>query len=154
MLEHAQRCSKKCHCKSNAQKCFKHVQHMPKVMASSKRVGCKFAEYFYIGRSSWTRIKTSAASKTCHSASLMPQEGGRVQGWESICWGVRGFFASWFRNFLVSKFLGFLDSGFLGLLVSTCLGFLVSKFHRFTNSNVNIVWKMMVPYYQNSISCF
>ena len=64
---------------------------------------------------------------------------GRVQGWESVCWGVRaflvswflGFLVSWFLGFLVSWFLGFLVSWFLGLLVYWFLGFLVSWFQSF-----------------------
>ena len=55
--------------------------------------------------------------------------GFRVQGWESVCWGVG---VSWFLVFLlVSCFLGFLFSWFLDFLVPKDFGFLFSKFQRF-----------------------
>ena len=74
----------------------------------------------------------------------VPQEGGRVQRWESVCWGVLGtpkvcrflgFLGYWFSvscflvlGVSVSKFLGFLVSSFQSFLVSLSLGILVSWF--------------------------
>ena len=62
-------------------------------------------------------------------------EGGRVQGWESVCYGVMGtpllekiywfnycFIGFWVSWFLVSWLLGVLVSRFLGFFMSWFLG--------------------------------
>ena len=43
------------------------------------------------------------------SQTWQHQEGGRVQGWESVCWVVGGFLVSWFLGFKVSWCLSFKD---------------------------------------------
>ena len=65
------------------------------------------------------------------------------------------FLVSWslsfrFLGFLVSSFLGFLVSWLLGVLVPWFLGFKVSKMQR----TFNVFWKIMIPHYTSSISCF
>ena len=67
-------------------------------------------------------------------------EGGRVQGWVSVCWGAEGFLVPWFLGFwlLFWGVLGFLVWSFLvywfpDLLVSELLGSEVSKFPGFQN---------------------
>ena len=84
----------------------------------------------------------------------------------SVSWFL-GFKDSWFLGFLVSWFLGFLVSWFLGVwflgfvffgflvswfMASWFLGFEVSKFQRF--EIIQCFWRMLVPYYQISMSCF
>ena len=100
-----------------------------------------------------------------------PHEGGRVQWWESVCWGVVGFLASWFFGFLVSWSLGCCFFGllvswclvycffcfevfwlpgclFLGFVVSKFIGLLVSKCLGFVASNFQSFKDSMIPYYQ------
>ena len=109
------------------------------------------------------------------ASCLVPQEGGQVQGWESVCWGVGwvlGFLVSWLLGFLVvSKspgflmcllfvlcfkvswflslwFLSFLISKFIGFLDSTFLGFWVPKIQwsQITKISCHVFWKMLIPY--------
>ena len=56
----------------------------------------------------------------------------------------------------VSKFLGFLGYWCLGFLVSSFVRFLVSEFQSFEDSKNHLMFlgKRLIPYYQNSISCF
>ena len=108
-----------------------------------------------------------------HKFARVPQEGDRVQGCESVCRGVVGIplfekslLASWFQSVLV---VGVLVSWFQSFLVPWVQRFLVSKFQRFLASwlkNVKVhwfqsckiylmcCWKILVPYYHVSISCF
>ena len=72
---------------------------------------------------------------------------GRVQKWESVCWGVLGipylkierFKVSWFLGFLVVAFLvwGVLGFWFLGLKVYWFIGFSVSN-------SFNVFWNYLV----------
>ena len=85
---------------------------------------------------------------------LRNEECGRVQGWESVCLGVRGFVDSWFLGFwflgvLFSCFRGFKVSRFLVSWFQRFLGFLVSKFLGFkVSKHISCFWKIVIPYSQ------
>ena len=69
------------------------------------------------------------------------QEGGRVQGRESVCWGVGvswflGLLLSGYLRSLVSRSFNFEVSWFLSFLFSWLLGSLVSWFQRFSVSKL------------------
>ena len=94
--------------------------------------------------------------------------GGRVQGWGSVCSGVRWFLVSWFQSFLVSWFQGFMASWllaswfqivcwFLCILVfdvSGFLGFKFSQFQRFNDPILQYVHFMLSARYLFHIQDF
>ena len=50
----------------------------------------------------WISCLKKLTRLSFHRAHCVPQEGGRVQGWESVCWGCWGFSNFQFPNFQCS----------------------------------------------------
>ena len=61
-----------------------------------------------------------------------------------------GFLVSWFHSMWVSRFLGILVSSFFLVLVPWFQSFLVFNI----SETFNVCWKILIPCYQISISCF
>ena len=88
----------------------------------------------------------------------VPEEGGWCRGGSRYVdgWGMPLIENEKMQRFLVSWFLVFKVSKFQSFRVSNFQSFQVSKFQRFRDSKVpfNASGKILLPYYQKSISCF